>query len=48
MILRTYPGSFIFILEFRRGKLFIIGLIIFLLLSFNIHVDATQWICIFV
>ena len=39
---------FVFILEFRRGKLFIIGLVIFLLLSVNIHVYTTQWICIFV
>ena len=37
---------FVFILEFRRGKLFIIGLVIFLLLSVNIHVYTTQWICI--
>ena len=39
---------FVFILEFRRGKLFIIGLVIFLLLSVNIHVYTTQWIYIFV
>ena len=47
MILHTYPAWFIyfvFILEFRRGKLFNIGLVTFLSLSVNIHVYTTQWL----
>ena len=38
---------FVFILEFRKGKLFNIGLVTFLLLSVNIHIYTTQWIRIF-